>query len=365
MRARQTGMSLVEVLVAVAIGLIGILIITQVYLTSDNFNRSNLGEGGAQTNGLIALYNIERDIRNAGYGVADASALGCGELFWYASPNYSKNVNAGSPLERIFMAPVYIEPGRLTVMYATDAERMVPGAITGFTAATNLLNTESRVGFAANDYLVMVGNAGCVLAKVSALDPNPGERLQLNPGGASNPNPPSWATYPTAIGVGSTLINLGANPVIRTYSINSGKLRTTDPRALGAGEANAQVDVMDGIVDLRAQYGKDNGVNNGTVSAPVYVANDFLVDQYSATTPANSAEWQQVLSIRVGLLARIGSYEKPNAAGECDTTTVAPAWAGGTFPGIDVATATSQDRCYRYRVFETTVPLRNMIWRAS
>ena len=56
MQQRQRGMSLVEIMVAVMIGLIGILIITQAYLTNDRFNRSTLGEGGAQTNGLAALY---------------------------------------------------------------------------------------------------------------------------------------------------------------------------------------------------------------------------------------------------------------------------------------------------------------------
>ena len=47
-----------------------------------------------------------------------------------------------------------------------------------------------------------------------------------------------------------------------------------------------------------------------------------------------------------------------------DTTTVAPTWAGGTFTAVSVASG-SEDRCYRYRVFETTIPLRNMIWRAT
>ena len=63
MRLRQLGMSLIEIMVAVAIGLIGILIITQAYIMSDNFNRATLGEGGAQTNGLLALYSLEKDAR--------------------------------------------------------------------------------------------------------------------------------------------------------------------------------------------------------------------------------------------------------------------------------------------------------------
>ena len=79
---------------------------------------------------------------------------------------------------------------------------------------------------------------------------------------------------------------------------------------------------------------------------------------------ATGAQWLQVLAVRVGMLARIGNYERPSVSGgNCDATTVAPTWSGGNFPAVNIATVTSQDRCYRYRVFETTVPLRNMIWR--
>jgi prepilin-type N-terminal cleavage/methylation domain-containing protein len=70
MRSRQSGLSLVELMVAVVIGLVGILAMTQAYLTSDRFNRSTTGEGSAQTGGLIALYQMERDLRMAGYGIA-------------------------------------------------------------------------------------------------------------------------------------------------------------------------------------------------------------------------------------------------------------------------------------------------------
>jgi type IV pilus assembly protein PilW len=150
--------------------------------------------------------------------------------------------------------------------------------------------------------------------------------------------------------------NLGY-PAIRTYSINNRKLRVTDLFDQAAGQA--PIDVVDGIVDMRAQYGKDNGGGGGT-------ANDGIVDEYNSTTPTTSADWQQVLSIRLALLARIGQYEKPASGTDCDATTTgnAPTWSGGSFSKMDFATTTSEDRCYRYRVYESNVPLRNMIWRA-
>ena len=60
---RVAGMSLVELMVAMLIGLIGIVIITHLYITNDRYKRSTTGTGEAQVNGAIALYTIEREIR--------------------------------------------------------------------------------------------------------------------------------------------------------------------------------------------------------------------------------------------------------------------------------------------------------------
>ena len=370
MKSRQTGFSLVEIMVAVVIGMMGILIITQAYISSDNFNRATIGEGGAQTNGLIALYSIERDVRTSGYGIADSTALGCGEIFWYYAPNYSQNITAGSTLPRIRLAPIYITtngaaPDALTVMYAADNERMVPTTVKTFTAATSRVTVDSKIGFSVNDRILLVrAGAGCTLTQVTAVtdaitDPN-NKDLQLNPG--TPLNPVAWGAFPTTYAIGDLVFNLGANPVIRTYSIANGRLVLNDTLQQAAGVAG--IELIDGIVDLRAQYGMDNGVDNGTVSSTTFAPSDGRVDQFSNTAPVNSAQWQQVLSMRLGVLARIGTFEKPDAAGECQTTTAQPTWSGGTFGAVDV-TAASQDRCYRYRVFETIIPLRNMIWRGS
>jgi type IV pilus assembly protein PilW len=367
MKSRQTGLSLVEIMVAVVIGMIGILIITQAYISSDNFNRATIGEGGAQTNGLIALYSIERDVRTSGYGIADSTALGCGEIYWYYNPNYSKNITSGSPLSRIRLAPIYITtngaaPDDLSVMYATDSERMVPTTVKTFTAASSLVELDSKTGFAVNDLILLAkSSGGCTLAKVTSVEADPSKKLQLNPGTPHNPT--AWGSFPTSYAIGDLVFNLGATPVVRTYSISSGKLVVSDALQQAAGAAAVQL--MDGIVDLRAQYGKDNGTDNGTVSSSTYAPSDGQVDQFSNSAPANSAEWQQVISMRLGVLARIGTYEKPDpATGFCMTTTAQPTWSGGTFTAVSVASS-SADRCYRYRVFETIIPLRNMIWRGS
>jgi type IV pilus assembly protein PilW len=75
---------------------------------------------------------------------------------------------------------------------------------------------------------------------------------------------------------------------------------------------------------------------------------------------ATATDWSRVLALRIALVARSNLAERPDATtGLCTTTTVDPlTWTGGTL----TISADPNWKCYRYRVFETTVPLRNMIW---
>jgi type IV pilus assembly protein PilW len=115
--------------------------------------------------------------------------------------------------------------------------------------------------------------------------------------------------------------------------------------------------IVDDIVDLQAEYGKDDGGNGGTVD-------DGLVDSWNTTTPATMADWRRVLAIRVGIVARSGNYEKPAPGAACSSTTVTPTWSGSaTAGGVSAFTLPEAlPSCYKYRVFETVIPIRNMIW---
>jgi type IV pilus assembly protein PilW len=65
-----------------------------------------------------------------------------------------------------------------------------------------------------------------------------------------------------------------------------------------------------------------------------------------------------VIAVRVGVLVRSQNYEKPDpATGLCGATQAVPTWAGGNFtvPG-------GVPSCYKHRVFETVIPMRNAIW---
>jgi type IV pilus assembly protein PilW len=377
LRRRMAGLSLLELLVAMAIGLIGIVIISQVFIVNENYKRSTTSAGGAQTNGALALFSIERDARMAGWGISWSAALACSSIQWYYDGAYSNPPQAGGTLPALSVAPVVITDGgagadTLTIMYGSSAERVIPATLSKITPAISIdLEIDNSQGFqdTPGDLVIVAQGTTCSLLQVTNETAG---KIQRNPGVSGRFNPPGGGLLP-AYNAGAQLFNLG-RPTVNVYAINSGSLRLqgmfTAPSSNvvpSYNDATTATTVVDGIVDLQAQYGKDNGVNNGTVVQAAYAPNDGRVDRYDNVTPANGTEWQQVLSIRLAVLARSDHYERPQPAGSpctATTNTNAPTWVGGSFPALgDLSNTANPARCYTYRVFETVVPLRNMIWR--
>ncbi|MGH8686616.1 MAG: PilW family protein [Burkholderiales bacterium] len=374
--ARQAGMTLLEILVATAIGLIGIVVITQTYIVNESYKRSTASAGGAQTNGALALYNIERDVRMAGWGMAWSTVLGCSSMRWYYNGDYSNPPGGGLPT--ILPMPVVITDGgagadTITVMYGTQTERVIPAT----TSATMVspgdpIQVDNPEGFSTDpgDLILGVTGASCSMMQVTGVA---GGQLLHTSSGTAPFNPAGGGTLP-AFPSGAQIFNLG-RPVVNSYAVVAAttnelqltSLFTANSSTVVASYTPTPLGIVDGIVDLQAEYGKDNGVSNGTVSEVAYVANDGIVDSYDNVTPTSQTDWQQVLSIRIGVLARSENYVRPDSTGVCQTTTTNPTWGNGlSFPAVGdltVAAATNTARCYAYRVFETVVPLRNMIWR--
>ena len=115
------------------------------------------------------------------------------------------------------------------------------------------------------------------------------------------------------------------------------------------------------------------------------VAGDGLIDRYVSAAVFNAINprpWAAVIAVRLAVVARSALAEKPRGSDgtNCDATTDGtesiagvdqrPTWRNGAV--IDVSASGDPDptspaywKCYRYRVFESTVPLRNWIWRSS
>jgi len=369
-RGRSRGFSLVELMVAAAIGIIASLAIFQVFAVFAGQKRTTASGGEAQTSGTLALFTLERDIRQAGYGINNLEFLGC------QIQGRDSLLATDFTLELI---PVKITQGAagasdtITVMYGNSELLPNPSSITqNMPSASSVFKVSNRYGLAEGN-IVIAAEAGkdCTLAQVSSLpgggnsdnvvhgsgqytDPKTGAQLDIR----YNPSatPPGGIAYTT----NAKLFDLGAIPENNVYTVAGAQLQR---QQLLSGPSTAAVTLYDGIVQLQAQYGKDNGVDNGTVTHAAYTAGDGIVDGFDSVIPANAAQWAQVLAVRLALVARSELQERPDpATGLCATTTVAPTWAGSATAPL-VLTADPNWKCYRYKTFETTVPLRNMIWR--
>jgi type IV pilus assembly protein PilW len=368
-------MSLVELMVGMLIGLIGIVIITHLYVTNDRYKRSTTGAGTAQVNGAIALYTLEREIRMSGYGVNHSAALGCTcagvncspvQYYYNAFSSFPPAGAAAGALPPRVLAPVVITdnvggPDSITVLYGAANERMLPAAISETTVAPNHdYKVDGIQGFQDNNLIVVAQGGTCLLRQVSKVQT--GTTILEHRTGPYNP----VASFGPGFTAGAAVFNLGTptatgGPVWRTFSVgnvaNAYRLQSEDLlRSLATWPAaGTQQQLVDDIVDLQAQYGKDDG------SVPGTTADDGVVDVWDAVPPPDATAWRRVLAVRIAVLARSQNFEKPSVAGgPCEATTAAQIWAGGalTVPG-------GLPSCYRHRVFETVIPLRNMIWRPA
>jgi type IV pilus assembly protein PilW len=355
------GMSLVEILVAAVIGLIGITVIMQVFSVAEGQKRTTTGTSDAQISGNLALFGLERDLRYAGFNLVTNSAnmLGC------LTHVYDRTRPAGSLDFTVTMAPVIIAPGgagtpdRITVVYGNSATVIEPTRF-GTTAGSGTdFPTRNAAGYLVGN-LVAAFEAGkdCSIAEITGFAGNVNTIKHEN--GASYSYTDSTGAvvnntekYNKSGGLGiaytdaAYLFALGRSPVVRTYSISNDRLVTETllpyvPAQDVDGDGDSDAQIAPGIVQLKAQYGKDT---NG----------DRIVDTWDTTTPTTAAGWLQVRAVRVGVLARSGQYEKTAVTG------TAPSWYGGAFTMTNPADGTDWHN-YRYRVYQTVVPLRNMIW---
>lgn len=355
MQKHMSGLSLIELLVGVAIGLLATLVISQTIAVSEGFKRTTTSGSDAQVNGALALYTIERDVKMAGYGfTGDLNALGCQVKMKYgANPTMSLNLIPLSITDGTDGAP-----DQLQILASSKSGWALPTRITvdhPATAANFFVNSD--LGIQENDLMIAVPgdpSKWCTVIQVTK-DPvsgnnngsggGQGQNQVLHNSGQSDWNQAGGQNIfpPGGYAANDYLINLGSM-INRTYAINTNRnLQLTT--FLTTTGTNSVDELYPDIVNLQAQYGKDDGSNGGT-------ADDGVVDGYDNVSPTTGADWRRVITIRLAILARSGLRERD------EVTHTAPSWSGGSF----VMTGITDWQYYRYKAFETIVPLRNVIW---
>jgi type IV pilus assembly protein PilW len=359
------GFSLVEILVGVAIGIVGMLVIFRTVAVWDTHTRTTTSGSDAQGAGNLAMFNVERDIRQAGLGFmgigpatgAPPVALGC---------NVAANDTVNGPFN-FNLVPVQIvltpnAPDEIRVLYGNSSFFVSEEKFTASTNASKKL--DRRNGFKPGDLAIAADAADCTLLQVTD-DTNPDGKTILHAGGARFNSAGAGPAFAAGLG---KMYSLGPAPSRNSWRVDVGRARlTTTDLFVGP----AALEVAEGVVNMKALYGMDTNA-------------DRVVDQWTNVSPATPAQWAQVLSIRVGLLVRSRQFERTadqSASGVPQPVTpVAPTWSGvaDAAPGVDPRfVMTNVDgtpntfgiepdpnnwRYYRYRVYEKVIPLRNVIW---
>lgn len=366
-RQAERGISLIELMVGLLIGMLSVVVISQVMSFAEGQKRTTISGSDAQVNGALALFTIQRDVEMAGYGLAANSAgLGC----IVKSPRYT-SANGGDRT----LAPVVIADG---ASGAPDSIRVMASSKNSFSVPTRVIGIHPKTG-TGSDAFAVANNMGIVVGDLMvAVPPAPSVTntctvFKVHATSAANlvphatGDPGTWneadnATFP-AVGYpnDSYLINLGAGFVDRTYSISSsGALQLREFDGLPTAANLTERELFPQIVNLQAFYGKDTD-------------GDGIVDVYNTVIPTNGLEWSRVVALRVAIVARSGQFEKE------EVTASAPVWDLGSAPIVTSATTCGSSQCltlnvnadittywkhYRYKVYDTVIPLRNLLWRS-
>jgi type IV pilus assembly protein PilW len=367
-RSRSRGLSLIEILVASAIGIIASLVIFQVFAVFEGQKRTTTSGGEAQTSGTLALFTIEREARQAGFGMNSVDFLGCAVQGWdqqggggaitpWAFAPIVITQGAGSTAGAFGTATIAGAPDTVTIAYGTGDTLAAPVQISVGSLSTtdDFVKVIDTYGFRPGERVV-IAEAGkpCTMAQVSAVPPDPlvgGDTQKINLQAAAYIDPVTGSLLPTRYnnpaGLGTQyttsgkVYNLGASTSIKAYSILNAQLIV---QASGA----AETPIYDNIVQLQAEYGKDTNA-------------DGIIDLFEEAAPANAAQWATVLAVRIALVSRSSLYEKEEVSPATLQLWEESADAPTNF-GM-VWNLTADERHYRYKVFQTVVPLRNMIWR--
>ncbi|MYN28335.1 PilW family protein [Duganella levis] len=387
------GFSLVELMVSVVIGMLAILFATRLIISGEQTKDGAVGGSDSMQNGMLALYSISNDAAQSGWGLNDTLAAGCQTSFsdsgGYALAQISVNGVTRTPLAAAVIQPGGAGSDVISLYAGKSAAAVASLRINGeIVAGASVLptTTQAPFGFAAGDVLLVVpepataANPACSIVQMSGMQAAPdNDKIALGSGNNFRFGPAAGIQNGYAKG-GGRIFNLGApgRLAFHTWSVAGGTLLL---RATDQSGASAQgVSVTDNIVAIKAQYGLDTRVMTIYNPLPAPSGSGVQLTQWSNTmmdadsdlVVAGPGDFQRVVALRLAVVARSKSAQRPGSDGQCHATDTKPtlfntAVGSAAAVPVTVNVAVTGDpiawQCYRYRVFETVVPVRNAQWR--
>ncbi|WP_036301198.1 PilW family protein [Methylotenera sp. L2L1] len=352
----QSGFSLVELMVGLVIGLIASLVIMQVFSAYEGQKRSTSGTADAQTNGSIALHHIQRDVQMAGYGLPMPSAdeenasLKCDP-----SPEFDHDGDPATDDLDIF--PLAIKDGEgpngsdvVIARFSTKAMGAVPVKIGSDANKANLegLKAENNIGcqkMGGTDYyniaLISQGTS-CRMAVIEGVEGD--KTIRLNTSGAP-------------IVDGAKIACMGDWQDHR-YAIEKDDAEKYQLTLNGDP-------IVSEVVSMQAQYGVSEPIVSGEAKNTVVSWVDATGDWATPTVAFRN----RIKAVRIAVVARNDLLEKDAVTNQCTTAKGVVNNGPCAWYDLDVDPAPAIDlseidnwQWYRYKTYETIIPLRNIIW---
>lgn len=395
-----TGFSLVELMVAMTIGLIISLAIFAALNTFEGRKRTSTSVNDIDQAGNYAAYALDKWVRNAGSGFTQntdgsfdyllctlTAAKDSTQILPRTSDLPAPFGAVSSSNSNIFrLTPALIFPGgphgdHLVVMSGSAGQGESAAPFRDSPTAT-ALTVYSATGFKAND-LVLVARKGalgpCMIEQVGSVNISNLNAQLLNLGG-------------TYYGATTNSISLVSSSFCSTAAANSGAVRKCNAVNLGnmttasgnfsnppsflifgvgnnntlfgydllqtqsttTAVAQEPFAVADGVFEMRALYGVDVN-NDGRVDTWTTATGSFAPATLTAADGSGSSNLCRIKAIRIGMIMRSALEEKDAVSNSSLTL----------FNDVGLPVSVSVDQHFRYRTIETTIPLRNMLNVAS
>lgn len=373
--ASARGFTLIELMVAVALGMVLVLALTTVMIRHDAGKRTLVSTNDLSLTSSYVSYSLDRELRSAGSGFTQnwRETFGCllraargGTQILPRAAAFPAPF-AGVP-QQVRLAPLLVHAGAGTggsdvLAVATGSAGLgeTPIRVQPASATATDLRVTSTVGLRTNDLVLIAEDGiGCVVQQVAAPAVPYGANQLLSFGGtyakAEIDSLPlvNFSTAGTAFL--SLLGNTAGNPpMLRLFGIGDGEtLFSHDMLQLDGSDA--AVPLVDGVADLRALYGVDTDADGRIDTWVSPTAADYTAAALTDGSQAARDRLMTIMAVRVGMVLRSDRIERSEVApAELTLFTDLPAAVQHTH-----AVAAGQ-RNQRFRTVEFTVPLRNVM----
>ena len=338
--SKSSGVTLIDVLVGLVVMSVTVLVVFQTFIAIQSFGRNEGESADALSGGMFALSIMAIQAANAGAGLS-ASA------HWFETcPPDASIASTFRPIAVLITDGGSVDRPDSLVIRQSFASTSVAVSFAAPADPGSILSIQSIGGFSAGDRVVAISRTGvCVATALTAV-------ASIEPGVLNLAHTGLAVSLPAS----SVLVNLGPSQKASTarYDVSSGALRSTD-----IGNGDSPNPLVSNIVNLKFQYGIDN---DGDGSLDTWVS---AVGPWSASTLliAPKTVLDKIVAVRIGVLVRTERIDRaltqayPWVMFDCEREDKS------TCPGrLESTIAASPVGGYRYRVFETTVPLRNALW---